>query len=384
MDTFQLDSRFKPAGDQPEAIRQMVEGLEAGLSHQTLLGVTGSGKTFSIANVIAQVQRPTLVLAPNKTLAAQLYGEFKTFFPHNSVEYFVSYYDYYQPEAYVPSSDTYIEKDSSINDHIEQMRLSATKALLERPDAIIVATVSSIYGLGDPASYLKMVLHLDRGDRIDQRELLRRLTSLQYTRNDMDFARATFRVRGDVIDIFPAESDLEAIRVELFDDEVESLSAFDPLTGEVIRKLPRFTFYPKSHYVTPRETLLEAVDQIKAELKERLDYLRNNNKLVEAQRLEQRTRFDLEMILELGYCNGIEKLLALSFRAGPPASRRRRSTTTCRPTRCWLSTNRTSAFRRSARCSRATARARRPWWNTVSACLRRWTTGRCASKSGRR
>lgn len=249
MDTFQLDSRFKPAGDQPEAIRQMVEGLEAGLSHQTLLGVTGSGKTFSIANVIAQVQRPTLVLAPNKTLAAQLYGEFKTFFPHNSVEYFVSYYDYYQPEAYVPSSDTYIEKDSSINDHIEQMRLSATKALLERPDAIIVATVSSIYGLGDPASYLKMVLHLDRGDRIDQRELLRRLTSLQYTRNDMDFARATFRVRGDVIDIFPAESDLEAIRVELFDDEVESLSAFDPLTGEVIRKLPRFTFYPKSHYV---------------------------------------------------------------------------------------------------------------------------------------
>ncbi|MDP5570823.1 excinuclease ABC subunit UvrB [Pseudomonas aeruginosa] len=306
MDTFQLDSRFKPAGDQPEAIRQMVEGLEAGLSHQTLLGVTGSGKTFSIANVIAQVQRPTLVLAPNKTLAAQLYGEFKTFFPHNSVEYFVSYYDYYQPEAYVPSSDTYIEKDSSINDHIEQMRLSATKALLERPDAIIVATVSSIYGLGDPASYLKMVLHLDRGDRIDQRELLRRLTSLQYTRNDMDFARATFRVRGDVIDIFPAESDLEAIRVELFDDEVESLSAFDPLTGEVIRKLPRFTFYPKSHYVTPRETLLEAVDQIKAELKERLDYLRNNNKLVEAQRLEQRTRFDLEMILELGYCNGIE------------------------------------------------------------------------------
>ena len=306
MDTFQLDSRFKPAGDQPEAIRQMVEGLEAGLSHQTLLGVTGSGKTFSIANVIAQVQRPTLVLAPNKTLAAQLYGEFKTFFPHNSVEYFVSYYDYYQPEAYVPSSDTYIEKDSSINDHIEQMRLSATKALLERPDAIIVATVSSIYGLGDPASYLKMVLHLDRGDRIDQRELLRRLTSLQYTRNDMDFARATFRVRGDVIDIFPAESDLEAIRVELFDDEGESLSAFDPLTGEVIRKLPRFTFYPKSHYVTPRETLLEAVDQIKAELKERLDYLRNNNKLVEAQRLEQRTRFDLEMILELGYCNGIE------------------------------------------------------------------------------
>ena len=317
MSIFQLDSRFEPAGDQPEAIRQMVEGLEAGLSHQTLLGVTGSGKTFSIANVIAQVQRPTMVLAPNKTLAAQLYGEFKSFFPHNAVEYFVSYYDYYQPEAYVPSSDTYIEKDSSINDHIEQMRLSATKALLEREDAIIVCTVSSIYGLGDPASYLKMVLHLDRGDRIDQRELLRRLTSLQYTRNDMDFARASFRVRGDVIDIFPAESELEAIRVELFDDEVENIAAFDPLTGEVIRKLPRFTFYPKSHYVTPRETLMEAVEHIKAELKERLDYLRNNNKLVEAQRLEQRTRFDLEMILELGYCNGIENYSRYLSGRGP-------------------------------------------------------------------
>ncbi|MBD9424321.1 excinuclease ABC subunit B [Pseudomonas sp. PDM15] len=306
MSEFQLVTRFKPAGDQPEAIRQMVEGLEAGLSHQTLLGVTGSGKTFSIANVIAKVQRPTLVLAPNKTLAAQLYGEFKSFFPNNSVEYFVSYYDYYQPEAYVPASDTFIEKDSSINDHIEQMRLSATKALIERPDAIVVATVSSIYGLGSPEEYLKMVLHLDRGDKMDQRALLRRLADLQYTRNDMDFARATFRVRGDVIDVFPAESDLEAIRVELFDDEVESLSAFDPLTGEVIKKLPRFTFYPKSHYVTPRETLLGAVENIKAELKERLDYLRSNNKLVEAQRLEQRTRFDLEMILELGYCNGIE------------------------------------------------------------------------------
>ncbi|OHC13392.1 MAG: excinuclease ABC subunit B [Pseudomonadales bacterium GWC1_66_9] len=306
MSEFQLVTRFQPAGDQPEAIRQMVEGLEAGLSHQTLLGVTGSGKTFSIANVIARVQRPALVLAPNKTLAAQLYGEFKSFFPNNAVEYFVSYYDYYQPEAYVPSSDTYIEKDASINDHIEQMRLSATKALLERPDAIIVATVSSIYGLGDPASYLKMVLHIDRGDKLDQRALLRRLAELQYTRNDMDFARATFRVRGDVIDIYPAESELEAIRIELFDDEVESLSAFDPLTGEVIRKLPRFTFYPKSHYVTPRETLLEALEQIKAELKDRLEYLREHGKLVEAQRLEQRTRFDLEMILELGYCNGIE------------------------------------------------------------------------------
>lgn len=306
MSAFKLVTRFKPAGDQPQAIRQMVEGLEAGLSHQTLLGVTGSGKTFSIANVIARVQRPTLILAPNKTLAAQLYGEFRSFFPDNSVEYFVSYYDYYQPEAYVPSSDTYIEKDASINDHIEQMRLSATKALLERPDAIIVATVSSIYGLGDPESYLKMVLHVDRGDRLDQRELLRRLAELQYTRNDVDFARATFRVRGDVIDIYPAESELEAIRIELFDDEVESLAAFDPLTGEVIKKLPRFTFYPKSHYVTPRETLLEAVEQIKVELQQRLEYLRGAGKLVEAQRLEQRTRFDIEMILELGYCNGIE------------------------------------------------------------------------------
>ncbi|WP_439888992.1 excinuclease ABC subunit UvrB [Pseudomonas sp. MBLB4123] len=317
MSEFQLVTRFQPAGDQPEAIRQMVEGLEAGLAHQTLLGVTGSGKTFAIANVIAQVQRPTLVLAPNKTLAAQLYGEFKAFFPHNAVEYFVSYYDYYQPEAYVPSSDTFIEKDASINDHIEQMRLSATKALLERPDAIIVTTVSCIYGLGSPETYLKMVLHVDRGDKLDQRALLRRLADLQYTRNDLDFARASFRVRGDVIDIFPAESDLEAIRIELFDDEVESIAAFDPLTGEVIRKLPRFTFYPKSHYVTPRETLLEAVDGIKAELAERLEYLRGAGKLVEAQRLEQRTRFDLEMILELGYCNGIENYSRYLSGRGP-------------------------------------------------------------------
>jgi len=306
MSEFQLVTRFQPAGDQPEAIRQMVEGIEAGLAHQTLLGVTGSGKTFSIANVIQQVQRPTLVLAPNKTLAAQLYGEFKAFFPNNAVEYFVSYYDYYQPEAYVPSSDTFIEKDASINDHIEQMRLSATKALLERRDAIIVTTVSCIYGLGSPETYLKMVLHIDRGDKLDQRALLRRLADLQYTRNEMDFARATFRVRGDVIDIYPAESDLEAIRVELFDDEVENIAAFDPLTGEILRKLPRFTFYPKSHYVTPRETLLQAVEGIKEELADRLEYLHKANKLVEAQRIEQRTRFDLEMIMELGYCNGIE------------------------------------------------------------------------------
>lgn len=317
MSAFQLSTRYIPAGDQPEAIRQMVEGLEAGLSHQTLLGVTGSGKTFSIANVIAQVQRPTMVLAPNKTLAAQLYGEFKAFFPNNSVEYFVSYYDYYQPEAYVPSSDTFIEKDSSINDHIEQMRLSATKALLERKDAIIVASVSSIYGLGSPEAYLKMVLHLDRGDRIDQRTILRRLAELQYSRNDMEFARATFRVRGDVIDIFPAESDLEAVRIELFDDEVESLSAFDPLTGEVIRKLPRFTFYPKTHYATPRETLLGAIENIKLELADRLEWLRSQNRLLEAQRLEQRTRFDLEMILELGYCNGIENYSRYLSGRGP-------------------------------------------------------------------
>ncbi len=317
MSEFQLVTRFQPAGDQPEAIRQMVEGIEAGLSHQTLLGVTGSGKTFSIANVIQQVQRPTLVLAPNKTLAAQLYGEFKAFFPNNAVEYFVSYYDYYQPEAYVPSSDTFIEKDASINDHIEQMRLSATKALLERRDAIIVTTVSCIYGLGSPETYLKMVLHVDRGDKLDQRALLRRLADLQYTRNEMDFARATFRVRGDVVDIFPAESDLEAIRIELFDDEVENIAAFDPLTGEVFRKLPRFTFYPKSHYVTPRETLLDAVEGIKEELKDRLEYLHKANKLVEAQRLEQRTRFDLEMILELGYCNGIQNYSR--NRSGRPA-----------------------------------------------------------------
>jgi excinuclease ABC subunit B len=303
---FRLHRPFEPAGDQPQAIDLLVQGINDGLAYQTLLGVTGSGKTFTMANVIARTGRPALVIAHNKTLAAQLYGEFKSFFPNNAVEYFVSYYDYYQPEAYVPSSDTFIEKDASINDHIEQMRLSATKALIERKDVIVVCTVSSIYGLGSPEEYLKMVLHLDRGDKMDQRALLRRLAELQYTRNDMDFARATFRVRGDVIDVFPAESDLEAIRVELFDDEVESISAFDPLTGEVIQKLPRFTFYPKSHYVTPRETLLEAVEHIKVELQQRLEYLRGANKLVEAQRLEQRTRFDLEMILELGYCNGIE------------------------------------------------------------------------------
>jgi excinuclease ABC subunit B len=303
---FELKSNFKPAGDQPEAIASLVEGLRDGLHAQTLLGVTGSGKTFTIANVIETVQRPTLVMAPNKTLAAQLYGEFKEFFPDNAVEYFVSYYDYYQPEAYVPSSDLYIEKDATINDHIEQMRLSATKALLERQDVVVVATVSAIYGLGDPDSYLQMVVPLEKGGAIDQRQLLHRLTDLQYTRNDMELRRATYRVRGDVIDIYPAESERDAIRIELFDDEIEKLSYFDPLTGSVIREVPRLTVFPKSHYVTPRERLLNAVDEVKAELKERLQQLHSNNRLVEAQRLEQRTRFDLEMIQELGYCNGIE------------------------------------------------------------------------------
>ena len=304
--SFELHSNFQPAGDQPEAIRRLIEGLQAGEAGQTLLGVTGSGKTFTIANVIHQEQRPTLIMAHNKTLAAQLYGEMKEFFPNNAVEYFVSYYDYYQPEAYVPSSDTFIEKDASINEHIEQMRLSATKALLERPDTILVATVSAIYGLGDPKSYLGMVLHLVRGDRVDQRTILRRLAELQYKRNDIELNRATYRVRGEVIDIFPADSDREAIRVELFDDEIESLSYFDPLTGEILRKVPRLTIYPKTHYVTPRETLLEAIEHIKVELQERLEQLRSIDKLVEAQRLEQRTRYDIEMIVELGYCSGIE------------------------------------------------------------------------------
>lgn len=303
---FEVKSKYAPAGDQPKAIEQLMDGLQSGLARQTLLGVTGSGKTFTMANVIAQSQRPTIVLAHNKTLAAQLYGEFKEFFPNNSVEYFVSYYDYYQPEAYVPSSDTFIEKDASVNEHIEQMRLSATKALMERRDCIIVATVSSIYGLGDPDSYLKMVMHLDRGDIIDQRGILRRLAELQYTRNDVDFYRATYRVRGDVIDIFPAESEKEAVRVELFDDEIEQISVFDPLTGEVLRKIPRVTIFPKSHYVTPRETLVDMIDVVKDELKQRLEQLREHGKLVEAQRLEQRTVYDLEMIQQLGYCTGIE------------------------------------------------------------------------------
>jgi excinuclease ABC subunit B len=301
-----LESRFSPQGDQPEAIRQLVQGLTDGEFFQTLLGVTGSGKTFTVANVIATTQRPAIIMAPNKTLAAQLYAEMRSFFPHNAVEYFVSYYDYYQPEAYVPSSDTFIEKDASINDHIEQMRLSATKALLERPDVIIVATVSAIYGLGDPASYHGMILHLRESDVMDQRAILQRLAEMQYTRNQLELKRGNFRVNGDVIDIWPAESEDEAVRVELFGEEIERVSLFDPLTGKTIVRLPRYTIYPKSHYVTPREKILEALDSIKDELRQRLEDLRKANKLVEAQRLEQRTRFDLEMMAELGYCSGIE------------------------------------------------------------------------------
>ncbi len=303
---FELVADFEPAGDQPEAIASLVDGIRSGLHRQTLLGVTGSGKTFTMANVIAALQRPTLILAHNKTLAAQLYGEMREFFPHNAVEYFVSYYDYYQPEAYLPTSDTYIEKDASINRHIEQMRLSATKGLLERRDTVIVATVSAIYGLGDPEAYHGMMLHLVRGERIDQRKILRRLAELQYTRNPMDLSQGTYRVRGDVIDIFPAESEREAVRVQLFDDEIEGIMFFDPLTGAVDRPVPRATIYPKTHYVTPRETLLAAVDVIRDDLRERLAELRAADRLVEAQRLEQRTRFDLEMIMEVGYCAGIE------------------------------------------------------------------------------
>ena len=305
-DSFQLVSPYSPAGDQPAAIEKLVANFEAGIAKQTLLGVTGSGKTYTIANVVQQVQRPTLVMAPNKTLAAQLYGEFKAFFPHNAVEYFVSYYDYYQPEAYVPASDTFIEKDSSINEHIEQMRLAATKTLLSRPDAIVVATVSAIYGLGAPEDYLSLRLILSRGERIDQRDLIKHLTQLQYTRNEYELQRGTFRVRGEVIDVFPAELDSEAVRIELFDGEIEQLSMFDPLTGESLRRMQRYTIYPKTHYATTRERVLAAIETIKVELKERLEQLYAQNKLVEAQRLAQRTQFDLEMMAEVGYCNGIE------------------------------------------------------------------------------
>lgn len=303
---FQLNADYSPAGDQPEAIAQLLSGLTRGHTHQVLLGVTGSGKTFTIANVVQTIQRPTLILAPNKTLAAQLYSEMRYFFPHNAVEYFVSYYDYYQPEAYIPASDTYIAKDSSINAHIEQLRLSATKALLERPDAIIVASVSAIYGLGDPEWYMQMVLHLVRGERVEQRFILRRLTELQYTRNETILERGTYRVRGEVIDVYPAESERDALRIELFDEEIETLSYFDPLTGRILRRVPRLTVYPKTHYVTPRAVLLQAIDKIKEELKNRLDELYAANKLVEAQRLQERTQFDIEMMAEIGYCTGIE------------------------------------------------------------------------------
>ncbi len=304
--SLKVVSNFEPAGSQPEAIKSLAEGLGDGLLHQTLLGVTGSGKTYTMAKVIEETQRPAIIMAHNKTLAAQLYGEFRDFFPENSVEYFVSYYDYYQPEAYVPTSDTYIAKDASINEHIEQMRLSATKALLERKDTIVIATVSSIYGLGAPESYLKMVVHLDRGDIINQRDLLRRFSALQYTRNDLDFRRATFRVRGDTIDVYPADSDSEGLRIELFGDEIEKLSWFDPLTGAILKEVPRATIFPKTHYVTPKETVLNCIGSIKEELKEPLDYLRSINKLVEAQRLEERTNYDIEMMRELGYCQGVE------------------------------------------------------------------------------
>ena len=305
-DRFQLVSPYQPAGDQPQAIQLLSEGFEAGLAAQTLLGVTGSGKTYTVANVIERVQKPTIVMAPNKTLAAQLYGEFKEFFPNNSVEYFVSYYDYYQPEAYVVASDTFIEKDASINEHIEQMRLSATKALLSRRDSIIVATVSAIYGLGNPADYLSLRLILAKGERIDQRKLIHQLTELQYTRNEMELRRGTYRVRGESIDVFPAESETEALRIELFDGEVENMALFDPLTGEVIRKVQRYTVYPRTHYASTRESVLNAIETIKLELKDRLELLYRENKLVEAQRLDQRTRFDIEMMTEVGYCQGIE------------------------------------------------------------------------------
>ena len=304
--SFQIKSNFGPSGDQPEAIQKIVKGLKSGLLNQTLKGVTGSGKTFAMANVIENLQRPAIVMSHNKTLAAQLYGEFKEFFPNNAVEYFVSYYDYYQPEAYVPSSDVFIEKDASINEHIEQMRLSATKAVLERRDVIIVATVSAIYGLGDPKSYLKMVLHLDRGDELDLSELLLRLAELQYTRNDIEFKRATYRVKGDVVDIFPAESEKEALRIEFFDKELESLKYFDPLTGEIFREVPRATIFPKTHYVTSRDIMLSATKKIRSEMQQRVKFFKNNEKFIEAQRIEERTKFDLEMIKELGYCSGIE------------------------------------------------------------------------------
>lgn len=380
--SFRLTADYLPAGDQPAAIGGLDEGMRRGLARQTLLGVTGSGKTFTIANVIQNLQRPALVMAPNKTLAAQLYGEFKAYFPDNAVEYFVSYYDYYQPEAYVPSTDTYIEKDASINEHIEQMRLSATKALLERPDAIIVATVSAIYGLGDPQSYLSMVLHLSRGDRVDQRGILRRLTEMQYIRNELELTPGTYRVHGEIIDIFPAESDREALRLELFDDELVSLNLFDPLTGAISRTVPRFTVFPSSHYVTPRGTLLDAIDKIKIELNDRLEVLRRTNKLVEAQRLEQRTLFDLEMIAEMGYCSGIENYSRhLSGRVvGEPPP----TLFDYLPPNAMLVVDESHVtLPQLGGCSVVTDPANRRWWIMGSVCRLRWTIGHSHLMNGR-
>ncbi|BBF65861.1 UvrABC system protein B [Acidithiobacillus ferridurans] len=371
---FILESSFSPQGDQPEAIRLLVNGLAAGEYFQTLLGVTGSGKTFTMANVIAITHRPAVIMAPNKTLAAQLYAEMRAFFPHNAVEYFVSYYDYYQPEAYVPSSDTFIEKDAAINDHIEQMRLSATKALLERPDVIIVATVSAIYGLGDPASYHGMILHLRESSTMDQRAILKRLAEMQYSRNPLEMKRGTFRVNGDVIDIWPAESEDEAVRIELFGDELERISLFDPLTGKTITRLPRYTIYPKSHYVTPRETILAALDAIKDELRSRLEDLRRANKLVEAQRLEQRTRFDLEMMAELGYCSGIENYSR--YLSGRVPGQAPPTLMDYLPKDALLFMDESHVtVPQFGGCTRATVRARKRWWNMVFVCPRRWTTG---------
>jgi excinuclease ABC subunit B len=377
---YRLHQLFSPAGDQPQAIDKLTEGLQDGLTYQTLLGVTGSGKTYTMANVIARTGRPALVIAPNKTLAAQLYSEFREFFPENAVEYFVSYYDYYQPEAYVPSRDLYIEKDSSINEHIEQMRLSATKSILERSDAIIVATVSCIYGIGDPSDYQEMRQVLREKDPVPQRDLLARLAGMQYTRNDIDFRRGTFRVRGDTIDVFPAENSEQALRIALFDDVIESLTLFDPLTGELLHRIPRFTLYAKSHYVTPRATVLRAIETIKVELRERLDWFQGEGKLLELQRLQQRTHFDLEMMNELGFCKGIENYTRhLSGRApGEPPP----TLIDYLPREALIVIDESHVtIRRSAACTTATARARKSSWNTASACRRPWTTARSSSRN---
>ena len=378
---YELHQPFEPAGDQPEAIAKLVEGLDDGLAFQTLLGVTGSGKTFTMANVIARTGRPALVLAPNKTLAAQLYSEFREFFPNNAVEYFVSYYDYYQPEAYVPSRDLYIEKDSSINEHIEQMRLSATKAILERPDCVIVATVSAIYGIGDPSEYHSMILHVKEGDRLTQRDAIKRLTEMQYTRNEVDFRRGTFRVRGDVLDIFPAEHAENAVRISLFDDEVESLQLFDPLTGHIQQRIGRFTVFPSSHYVTGRQKVLDAIEEIKVELAQQKEFFVAQMKLIEAQRIEQRTRFDLEMMTEIGFCKGIENYSRhLSGRNAGRAAADADRLPAAEVADVHRRVARDDSAGRAA-CTRATARARRTSSTTASGCRRRSTTGRCASTS---